>query len=86
MLLIINILLFILYVSSYKFTTKINSITYDYEIPKWVYDRKIFKKNKIPRFSKYYKKRKIRMITEEDALYNAIDVCNLPFGLLQKNI
>ncbi len=86
MLLIISILLFILYVSSYKFTTKINSITYDYEIPKWVYDRKIFKENKIPRFSKYYKKRKIRMITEEDALYNAIDVCNLPFGLLQKNI
>lgn len=86
MLLIINILLCILCVSSYKFTTKINSITYDYEIPKWVYDRKIFKKNKIPRFSKYYKKRKIRMITEEDALYNAIDVCNLPFGLLQKNI
>ena len=62
MLLIISILLFILYVSSYKFTTKINSITYDYEIPKWVYDRKIFKENKIPRFSKYYKKRKIRMI------------------------
>ena len=41
-------------------------------------------KNKIPRFSKYYKKRKMRLITEEDAQYNAIKVCNLPFGLLQK--
>ena len=86
MLLIINILLCILCVSSYKFTTKINSITYDYEIPKWVYKRKIFKQNKIPRFSKYYKKRKIRMITEEEAEYNAIKICNLPFGLLQKNM
>ena len=45
MLLIISILLFVLCVSSYKFTTKINSITYDYEIPNWVYERKIFKKN-----------------------------------------
>ena len=86
MLLIISILLFIICVSSYKFTTKINSITYDYEIPKWVYDRKIFKKNKITRFSKYHKKKRVKLITEEEAQYNAIKVCNLPFGLIQKNI
>lgn len=77
MLLIINLLLLvILCVSSYKFTTKISSFTYDYVIPKWVYDRKVFEKNKIPRFSKYYKKKRRDVITEEEAQFNAIDVCN----------
>ena len=57
-----------------------------YEIPKWV--KKHFNKNKIPKFSEYNKRNKHsnpdNYITQEDAHYNTIQVCNLPFGLLQK--
>ena len=57
-----------------------------YEIPKWV--KKHFNKNKIPKFSEYNKRNKRynpdNYITQEDAHYNTIQVCNLPFGLLQK--
>lgn len=60
---------------------------YDYEIPKWAEQK--FKKNKIPKFSEYSKKikkpqQKNNYISEEEAHYNAIMVCKLPFGLLQK--
>lgn len=58
----------------------------DYEIPQWAKQR--FKKNKIPKFSEYNKKKRNKRmntyISEEDAHYNAIEVCNLPYGLLQK--
>jgi len=61
----------------------------DYEIPKWA--RKKFKSNKIPRFSPYHHKNRSnnlltdfpRYISEEQAMYNAVKACNLPFGLLQ---
>lgn len=61
----------------------------DYEIPKWV--RKKFKSNRIPRFSPYHHKNRSnnlltdfpRYISEEQAMYNAVKACNLPFGLLQ---
>ena len=61
----------------------------DYEIPKWA--RKKFKSNKIPRFSPYHHKNRRnnllkdcpRYISEEEAMYNAVKACNLPFGLLQ---
>ncbi len=59
----------------------------DYEIPKWAEQK--FKKNKIPKFSEYHKKNKKpkpknNFISIEEAHYNAIKHCNLPFGLLQK--
>lgn len=54
----------------------------DYIIPKWVY--KHFKHNKIPSYSKYYIRRKSRVISEEEAMYNAVTVCKLPLGLLQQ--
>ena len=61
----------------------------DYEIPKWA--RKKFKSNRIPRFSPYHRKNRSnnlltdcpRYISEEEAMYNAVKACNLPFGLLQ---
>ena len=74
---------------SRKFNTKINNIDYSYEIPDWVYKRKIFKNNRIPKFSNYHKKNKVlksNFISEEEAHYNAIKECNLPFGLLQYNV
>ena len=59
---------------------------YDYEIPKWV--KHHFNKNKIPKFSEYNKRNKRykydNYITQEEAEYNAIKACNLPFGLIQK--
>ena len=54
----------------------------DYKIPRWVY--KHFKQNKIPSYSKYYIRRKSRVISEEEAMYNAVTVCKLPLGLLQQ--
>lgn len=54
----------------------------DYKIPRWVY--KHFKQNKIPSYSKYYIHRKSRVISEEEAMYNAVSVCKLPLGLLQQ--
>ena len=52
---------------------------------------KKFKSNKIPRFSPYHHKNRRnnlltdcpRYISEEEAMYNAVKACNLPFGLLQ---
>mgnify|MGYP001372934590 FL=1 len=54
----------------------------DYKIPRWAY--KHFKQNKIPSYSKYYIHRKSRVISEEEAMYNAVSVCKLPLGLLQQ--
>ena len=65
---------------------------YDYKIPKWA--KKRFQQNKIPKFSEYHKKnrppqrqleKKMKFISEEEAHYNTLQVCNLPFGLLQNS-
>jgi predicted PP-loop superfamily ATPase len=61
---------------------KKNEFDMDYKIPKWVY--KHFKQNKIPSYSKYKIHRKSRVISEEEAMYNAVSVCKLPLGLLQE--
>lgn len=65
---------------------KVKSNQYDYEIPNWAKQR--FKKNIIPKFSQYRKQIKKpqpdNYISEEEAHYNAIKVCKLPFGLVQK--
>ena len=51
------------------------------------YTKEKFLNNKIPKFSNYHKKSyKIKFISEEEAHYNAIKECNLPFGLLQYNV
>ena len=55
----------------------------DYKIPRWVY--KHFKQNKIPSYSEYNFRRKSRVISEEEAMYNAVTVCKLPLGLLQQS-
>ena len=91
----INMLVFIILVTlildviSFHLHMNIKSqITqYEYEIPKWAEQR--FKKNKLPNFSEYNNKikkpqPKNNYISEEEAQYNAIMVCKLPFGLLQK--
>lgn len=66
----------------------------DYEIPRWVY-KKVFKHNKIPNRQKYIKKDKLdksnkfntnkKFITmsEEADIFKALQLTNLPMGLLQ---
>ena len=89
----INMLVFIILVTliadaisfHLHMNTKSQIAQYDYEIPKWAEQK--FKKNKIPKFSEYSKKIKKpqnNYISEEEAHYNAIMACKLPFGLLQK--
>jgi hypothetical protein len=77
---------FYLNMRSNNFPKKVKSTEYDYEIPKWAKQR--FKKNVIPKFSQYRKQIKKtkpdNYISEEEAHYNAIKVCKLPFGLVQK--
>lgn len=52
----------------------------NYEIPKWV--KKHFRDN-IPKTKSYVKR--CAYIPEEEATYNALVVCKLPLGLLQKS-
>ncbi len=69
----------------------------DYEIPRWVY-KKVFKHNKIPNRQKYIKKDKLdksnkfnkfninkksTTMSEEADIFKAIQLTNLPMGLLQ---
>lgn len=58
----------------------------DYEIPNWVY-KKVFKHNKIKNknsLKKLQEKRNNYIFnSEEENMYNAIKICNLPMGLLQ---
>ena len=66
----------------------------DYEIPKWVY-KKVFKHNKIPNRQKYIKKdnldksnkfntnKKFTTMSEEADIFKAVQLTNLPMGLLQ---
>ena len=58
----------------------------DYEIPNWVY-KKVFKHNKIKNKNslKNLQEKRNNYIfnSEEENMYNAIKVCNLPMGLLQ---
>ena len=91
----INMLVFIILVTlildvisfHLHMNTKSQITQYEYEIPKWAEQR--FKKNKLPNFSEYNNKikkpqPKNNYISEEEAQYNAIMVCKLPFGLIQK--
>jgi hypothetical protein len=58
----------------------------DYEIPNWVY-KKVFKHNKIKNKNslKNLQEKRNNYIfnSEEENMYNAIKICNLPMGLLQ---
>lgn len=66
----------------------------DYEIPRWVY-KKVFKHNKIPNRQKYIKKdnldksnkfninKKSTTMSEEADIFKAVQLTNLPMGLLQ---
>lgn len=58
----------------------------DYEIPNWVY-KKVFKHNKIKNknsLKKLQEKRNNYIFnSEEENMYDAIKICNLPMGLLQ---
>lgn len=58
----------------------------DYEIPNWVY-KKVFKHNKIKNKNslKNLQEKRNNYIfnSDEENMYNAIKLCNLPLGLLQ---
>ena len=58
----------------------------DYEIPNWVY-KKVFKHNKIKNKNslKNLQEKRNNYIfnSEEENMYDAIKICNLPMGLLQ---
>ena len=89
MLSFINLLTYVLCASAFKKLNNIPTISYlKYDTPSWVYE-KVYKHNKINKNSKYHKKNRMvpsTFICEEDANYNALIACNLPVGLLQKNI